>query len=184
VGGTDCAAPSEKTQTTQVNQTSGQRVKRWVAPISKGGWHRSQMVGGTDLKWWVAPISNGGWHRSQMVGGTDCDCALIRKIRILKMLSVNPKGDSSGVAMVTWVTPRRERSRQRGAKRATTTESDNQQATESKSPTSGGWHSVPISVVTATTTHLSTASAVDSSLNRKRRELRESTEIHFQLHLK
>jgi hypothetical protein len=115
---------------------------------------------------------------------TDCDCAPMRKMRILKMLSMNPKGDSSGVAMVTWVTPRRERSRQRGAKRATTTESDNQQATESKSPTSGGWHSVPISVVTATATHLSTASAVDSSLNRKRRELRESTEIHFQLLLK
>jgi hypothetical protein len=82
VGGTNCAAPSETTQTTQVNQTSSQRVKRWVVPISKGGWHQlrstlinnsnypsqpnlqpeSKKVGGTDLstdlKRWVAPIAH------------------------------------------------------------------------------------------------------------------------------
>jgi hypothetical protein len=224
VGGTDCGVnlqpESEKVGGTDLTQASSQGkkvggtdlkwwvapiaqtlkppagAKRWVAPISKGGWHRlrkplkppagaKRWVAPISkrAKRWVAPISNGGWHRLRL-RFTDCDCAPMRKMRILKMLSMNPKGDSSGVAMVTWVTPRRERSRQRGAKRATTTESDNQQATESKSPTSGGWHSVPISVVTATATHLSTASAVDSSLNRKRRELRESTEIHFQLLLK
>jgi len=199
VGGTDCGVnlqpESEKVGGTDLTQASSQGkkvggtdLKWWVAPIAQtlkppAGAKRWVAPISKRAKRWVAPISNGGWHRLRL-RFTDCDCAPMRKMRILKMLSMNPKGDSSGVAMVTWVTPRRERSRQRGAKRATTTESDNQQATESKSPTSGGWHSVPISVVTATATHLSTASAVDSSLNRKRRELRESTEIHFQLLLK
>ncbi|MFM8326381.1 MAG: hypothetical protein ACKN9U_16085, partial [Pirellulaceae bacterium] len=71
-----------------------------------------------DLKWWVAPIAIGEWHRLRVPIAI---AHQLRKMRILKMLSVNPKGDSSGVAMVPWVTPRREQSRQRGATRATTT---------------------------------------------------------------
>ena len=46
-----------------LQKVGGTDLKRWVAPISKGGWHRSQKVGGTDLERWVAPISKGGWHR-------------------------------------------------------------------------------------------------------------------------
>jgi hypothetical protein len=108
VGGTNCKLPKVPR-----HPRTPIAAERWVAPITKSGWHQFQLTQSPPTpqfaaERWVAPIANypkspdtpelqsrpkGEWHQLQKVGGTNCNLPKV------------PRHPRTPIAAERWVAP-------------------------------------------------------------------------------